>query len=101
MAPKLEYRVLSEDEVTRALAALSGWSVVDGKLHKEFRFAGFGEAIGFMVAVAVSAERLDHHPEWSNVYATVVVDLITHAVDGLSPYDLALAERMDGLAGRS
>ena len=96
--PKPEYRLLTADELAAGLDQLDDWSVVDGKLHKEFRFGDFAEAFGFMAAAAIIAERLNHHPEWFNVYATVRVDLTTHDVGGLSPYDLALAARMDELA---
>ena len=92
-------KVLTGDELAVAVDELDGWEVVDGKLHKEFRFGDFGCAFGFMAAAATSAERLDHHPEWSNVYNRVVVDLVTHDVGGITELDVRLAARMDSLAG--
>jgi 4a-hydroxytetrahydrobiopterin dehydratase len=84
-----------------ALAALPGWSEVTGRdaITKTFVFADFNEAFGFMTRVALIAEKLDHHPEWSNVYKTVTVTLSTHDAGGLTRRDIALAEAMDRLAG--
>lgn len=90
---------LSEAEVAARLDGLDGWSMVDGKLHREFRFAGFVEAFGFMTSAAIEAEKMDHHPEWFNVYSKVVVDLMTHEASGITELDFALAKRMDALAG--
>jgi 4a-hydroxytetrahydrobiopterin dehydratase len=92
---------LGPDQLAAALDALSGWRLVDGKLHAEFRFADFATAFGFMAAVATEAARLDHHPEWSNVYSLVVVDLVTHDAGGITELDLQLARRMIELAGAS
>ncbi len=89
---------LNDEQVTEALAGLSGWELLDGKLHREFKFGDFVEAFGFMSRVALAAERLDHHPEWFNVYNRVVVDLRTHDCDGISNRDLELARRIDTLA---
>jgi len=89
---------LDTDEVTRRLAALAGWSLADGKLHRDYRFADFVEAFGFMASVALVAERMNHHPEWSNVWSTVRVDLTTHDAGGLTANDFALAEAMERLA---
>ena len=75
-----------------------GWEIVDGKLHREFRFGDFVEAFGFMSRVALVAEKSDHHPEWSNVYKTVNVTLSTHDAGGLTQFDIKLAETMDQLA---
>ena len=91
---------LSEAEMAAALAALPGWTIVDGKLHREYRFADFVEAFGFMAQVALVAERMDHHPDWSNVWATVKVDLSTHDAGGLTQRDVELATRMEALARR-
>lgn len=90
---------LDEDTITDALAGLDGWELLDGKLHTEFRFADFAEAFGFMAAVATEAARLDHHPEWTNVYSRVEVDLVTHDAGGITELDLRLARRMNELAG--
>lgn len=79
---------------------VNGWALVDGRdaLEKEFVFANFIMAFGWMTRVALVAEKLDHHPEWFNVYKTVRVTLSTHDLGGLSDLDLALAKRMDALA---
>jgi 4a-hydroxytetrahydrobiopterin dehydratase len=93
---------LSDEEVARRLGALDGWSVVAGKLHRELRFKDFVEAFGFMASGALVAERMNHHPEWSNVYATVRVDLVTHDAGGITENDFKLAAAFDELArGRS
>jgi len=93
--------VLSASELERVLRGLPGWSVMDSKLHKEFVFADFVEAFGFMTRVALAAERADHHPEWCNVYRTVRVDLTTHVSGGVTERDVRLAQEMDRLAGGS
>jgi 4a-hydroxytetrahydrobiopterin dehydratase len=80
-------------------AASEPWSVVDGKLHKEFQFRDFNEAFGFMTRAALVAESMDHHPEWFNVYKTVRVDLATHDAGGITELDFALAGRMETIAG--
>ena len=89
---------LTEEEITEGLSALDQWSLIGGKLHREYQFTDFIEAMGFMTRVALVAESMNHHPEWFNVYNRVRVDLTTHDVDGLSNYDLQLAARMDQLA---
>lgn len=89
---------LSDAEIQEALARLPDWTLVDGKLHREYTFADFVHAFGFMTSVALVAESLNHHPEWVNVYRTVRVDLMTHDVGGISELDLTLAARMDALA---
>jgi 4a-hydroxytetrahydrobiopterin dehydratase len=91
--------VLGAEELTRALAELPGWSLVAGKLHREFRFADFNAAFGFMTRVALEAERMNHHPDWSNVWNRVVVDLVTHDAGGVTSNDVALAKKMEHLAG--
>jgi 4a-hydroxytetrahydrobiopterin dehydratase len=89
----------SEAEIASALVDLPGWAVIDGKLSKEYRFASFAEAIGWMVSVAICADKLDHHPEWSNVYARVKVNLVTHDLGNvISNLDLMLAATMEALA---
>lgn len=91
---------LSETALEAALPSLPGWSVRDGKLRREFRFADFSEAFGFMTRAALVAEAMNHHPEWFNVYGRVDVDLTTHDAGGITALDLDLARRMDALAGR-
>lgn len=88
---------LSHEAVQSAIAQLNGWSVVEGKLHKEFKFANFVEAFGFMSKVAILAEKMDHHPEWFNVYNKVVIDLTTHDAGGISQNDLELAKQIETL----
>lgn len=82
-----------------ALASLNGWQDVPGRdaIAKEFRFHDFNEAWGFMSCVALQAEKLDHHPEWSNVYGIVHIILSTHDCGGLSERDIALARFIDGI----
>ena len=93
---------LDPDDVTRRLADHPGWSLVAGKLHREFAFADFAAAFGFMTGAALVAERMNHHPDWSNVWNRVVVDLTTHDAGGITARDFELAQAMDRLAaGRS
>jgi 4a-hydroxytetrahydrobiopterin dehydratase len=89
---------LTGDDLTRAVAALPGWSIANGKLHREFKFPDFVRAFSFMSAVALVAEKRDHHPEWFNVYGKVVVDLTTHDAGGITQSDLDLAQTMNELA---
>jgi 4a-hydroxytetrahydrobiopterin dehydratase len=91
--------VLGQGELERALGELPGWTLAGGKLHREYRFADFNAAFGFMTRVALEAERMNHHPEWSNVWNRVVVDLVTHDSGGVTASDLALAKKMEQLAG--
>lgn len=92
---------LTADERAAALTKLPGWRAVEGSdaIEKTFVFADFGEAFGFMARVALAAEKMDHHPEWSNVYKRVTVVLSTHEAGGLTSRDVALAEAMDRIAG--
>ena len=90
---------LDETALREALAVLEAWSLEAGKLHREYRFPDFVTAFGFMSSVALVAEAMNHHPEWQNVYNRVVVDLTTHDAGGITEKDLALARRMDDLAG--
>lgn len=88
---------LSADEKAKALAGLSGWSEVKGRdaITRSFKFKTFNEAFGFMSRVALEAEKMDHHPEWSNVYNKVDVILSTHSAGGLTELDVKLAAKMD------
>ena len=92
-----ERKKLTELELATALKSLSGWSVADGKLHKEFKFKNFVQAFGFMSSVALIAEGMNHHPDWSNVYNRVVIDLVTHDLGGISSFDVEFAGRADKL----
>lgn len=89
---------LSDNVIKDRLRELPGWSLQDGKLTREFHFANFVDAFGFMTRAALVAEKSDHHPEWSNVYNKVTVQLTTHDCDGISEKDFALASTMDELA---
>ena len=91
---------LEPAEITARVGALAGWEVVAGKLHRQFEFADFAEAFRFMTGAAFAAERLQHHPEWCNVYNRVVVDLTTHDAGGITALDFDLAGQMQRLAGR-
>ena len=88
----------TDAQVEQFLAGQPGWTLVAGKLHREYRFKDFVGAFGFMTQAALVAERADHHPEWFNVYNRVVVDLTTHDAQGISSRDFALAVAMDGIA---
>ena len=91
---------LSETERKELLPALDGWTLVEGRdaIAKTFRFADFNVAFGFMTRVALAAERMNHHPEWRNVWRTVEVTLTTHSAGGLTRRDVELAQTMDRLA---
>ena len=90
---------LDEGEIRARLDGLAGWAVRDGKLHKEFKFSGFVEAFGFMSRVALLAESRNHHPDWSNVYDTVRIDLVTHDAGGITAADTDLAREIEALIG--
>ena len=92
---------LAGDARKSALGRLKGWGEVSGRdaITKKFVFADFNQAFGFMTRAALVAEKLDHHPEWFNVYKTVEVTLSTHDAGGLTDLDVKLAEAMDKLAG--
>ena len=75
-----------------------GWAVVDGKLHRELRFRDFSEAFGFMARVALLAEKANHHPNWSNVWNRVTIDLSTHSAGGVTEFDVELARRISTIA---
>ena len=87
------------DQAGRETMIAAGWVVSNTTAQKTFTFKNFVEAFGWMTSAAIVAEKMDHHPEWSNVYKTVNVTLTTHDTGGLSNLDLKLAKRMDALAG--
>ena len=91
---------LSDDELRLAVAKLPGWTVAAGKLHREYRFSDFIHAFGFMATSALAIEKMNHHPEWSNVYDRVVIDLTTHDSGGITAKDTALAALLESIAGR-
>ena len=92
---------LSAEARREALAELSGWGEAEGRdaIEKSFKFKTFNEAWGFMTRVALAAEKLNHHPEWFNVYNRVDILLSTHDCGGLSELDVKLAKRIDAFAG--
>jgi len=91
--------ILSGPDLAEALRDLPGWTAEPGKLHKTFRFADFSAAFGWMTRVALFAEKRDHHPEWTNVWDTVTVDLVSHDAGGITARDVDLAKEMERLAG--
>lgn len=92
--------LLSREERTQALAELPAWQHDDDRdvIHRTYTFEDFNQAFGFMARVALRAEALDHHPDWSNVYRTVQVELTTHDAGGLTAVDIELARFMEGAA---
>jgi len=91
--------LLAASELESALLALPGWALREGRLHREFRFADFSAAFGFMTRVALAAETANHHPDWSNAWNRVAIDLVTHDSGGVTAKDVALAKRISELAG--
>ena len=89
---------LTDTQISEGLAKLPGWKVEHGKLHREYKFADFAHAFGFMATAAPTIEKNDHHPEWANVYNRVTVDLSTHDADGITQKDLDLAKLLEGIA---
>jgi len=89
---------LSEQEIAAGLRDLAGWSVENGNLHRVFEFKDFSAAFGFMTRVAIAAEKMDHHPDWSNSWNKVTVDLCTHSAGGLTKNDFNLAAAMQQIA---
>lgn len=96
----MRYQKLNEVEISGLLRELPGWSVHNGKLHVKWKFRDFPAAIGFMTAIAIEAQAMDHHPEWFNVWAFVTVDLVTHDVKAISDFDARLARKMQTLASQ-
>jgi 4a-hydroxytetrahydrobiopterin dehydratase len=90
---------LSEKEISAELRKLTGWKVINGNLHRVFEFNDFSAAFGFMARVALAAEKMDHHPDWSNSWNKVTVDLCTHSAGGLTKNDFELAARMQQIFG--
>ncbi|MDR3783067.1 MAG: 4a-hydroxytetrahydrobiopterin dehydratase [Candidatus Nitrosotalea sp.] len=88
---------LSDEQIKTELSGLSGWSVVNGKLHKDFVFDDFIETFGFMTRAAIHIEKMNHHPEWFNVYNKLSVDLVTHDAGGITQNDIVLARTLNSL----
>jgi len=93
--------VIVGDELDSRLARLESWSMVDGKLHRSIEFENFADAFAFMTRVALAAERLDHHPDWSNSWGTVTIDIVSHVSGGITERCLTLARACDGAAVRA
>lgn len=89
---------MHDDKLKKRLGALPAWEIREGRLCREFVFANFAEAFAFMTAMAEVAERMNHHPEWTNAYNKVEVSLVTHDTGGISEKDFELAEAMDKAA---
>lgn len=90
----------NEQELNSVVSKLPGWAIRNGKLHREFCFSDFAQAFGFMTMAAVLIEKKNHHPEWSNVYNRVTVDLTTHDAGGVTHRDVELAELLDKIASK-
>lgn len=88
---------LLESDIEKELKKLTGWSVKNDKLHKEFQFDNFNQAFGFMTRAAMEIEKMNHHPEWFNVYNRITVDLTTHDADGITNNDVNLARILNSL----
>jgi 4a-hydroxytetrahydrobiopterin dehydratase len=89
---------LTDAEISAAVAQLAGWSVKNGKLHRDYKFPDFAHAFGFMATAAPLIEKRDHHPEWANVYNRVSVDLMTHDAGGITKKDVDLAVLLESIA---
>lgn len=94
-----ERRKLNDSEISGRLSEIAGWSYSDGSLTREFQFDNFVSAFGFMSSVALLAEKLDHHPNWSNVYNRVEIALNTHDAGGVTDFDFVLAQQINEIAG--
>ena len=88
---------LSQEEIENFLKELPGWAVIQNKLHKEFIFDDFSQAFDFMTRAVSHIDRMNHHPEWFNVYNKVIVDLMTHDADGITDNDIKLAKTLNSL----
>jgi len=88
---------LSSEQISEQLKSLPGWSVKEEKLHKNFEFGSFNEAFGFMTRAAMEIEKMNHHPEWFNVYNKLTVDLTTHDAGGITENDINLAKILNSL----
>lgn len=94
----MKRKKLTQSELDEALETLPSWSIREGKLYKQFKFKTFAQALGWMVAVGIAADKMDHHPEWSNVYNRVTVNLVTHDMENsISSWDVLLAKKMENL----
>ena len=92
------WRKFSKKEISENLSMLRKWKLVNGKLHREYEFKSFDQAIAYILRSSIEVSKLDHHPEWFNVYNIVRVDLVTHELGGISGYDFLLAKKLDEAA---
>jgi 4a-hydroxytetrahydrobiopterin dehydratase len=92
---QMKYKKLSGNELDEIVRNMKGWELKDEKLQKSFKFTNFVEAFGFMTRIALEAERMNHHPEWTNVYNNVTIKLSTHDAGGITDYDIKLAKIID------
>ena len=88
---------LSQIDIDEQLKNLPGWSIVNEKLHKEFQFESFNQAFGFMTRAAMEIEKMNHHPEWFNVYNRITIELTTHDAGGITKNDVNLAKILNSL----
>jgi len=88
---------LSQLEIDEEMENLPGWSIINQKLHKEFKFESFNQAFGFMTRAAKEIEKMNHHPEWFNVYNKITIELMTHDAGGITKNDINLAKILDSL----
>jgi 4a-hydroxytetrahydrobiopterin dehydratase len=88
---------LSQTEIEQELKNLPGWKIVNEKLHKEFQFESFNQAFGFMTRSAMEIEKMNHHPEWFNVYNKITIELTTHDAGGITKNDVNLAKILNSL----
>ena len=88
---------LSQVDIEEELKKLPGWSIVNEKLHKEFQFESFNQAFGFMTRSAMEIEKMNHHPEWFNVYNKITIELTTHDAGGITKNDINLAKILNSL----
>ena len=96
-----KYEKIEGPALDAALEGLDGWSLVDGKLHRAYKFKDFSAAMAFMLRGAMEAHMVDHHPEWANVYNRVTVDLVTHETGGITDLDIELAGRFNRIASQT
>ena len=90
--------ILSNKQLNECLEDLDDWSIENEKLSKTFKFSSFIQAFGFMTQVAITSETMDHHPEWSNVYNRVEINLVTHSEGGITKLDIELAMKVDSIS---
>jgi 4a-hydroxytetrahydrobiopterin dehydratase len=90
----------TDEEIAAGLGTIPGWVVANGKLHREYRFPDFVHAFGFMATCATAIEAMNHHPEWSNVWNRVTIDLSTHDAGGITRKDFELAQLLERIANK-